>query len=146
MELCSQSLRNILEVKPQIIHRDLKPDNILITKNVRNGRFIKLCDFGLATVHEKRIHYITKHKHTADVGDTRRQRYSTTFPILNAPVFQMQKVLVSMITTNWTERPECREVLHKYNEWSIDRNIILENNSDISSQTWNLMVKHAFNS
>ncbi|CAG2165919.1 unnamed protein product [Oppiella nova] len=55
----------------QIIHRDLKPDNILIARNVRNGRFIKLCDFGLATVHDKRIHYMIKHKHTADVGDTR---------------------------------------------------------------------------
>ncbi|CAG2164457.1 unnamed protein product [Oppiella nova] len=56
MELCSQSLRNILEVKAQIIHRDLKPENILIAKNVRN-------------VHDKRIHYTTKH--TADVGDIR---------------------------------------------------------------------------
>ncbi|CAG2171901.1 unnamed protein product, partial [Oppiella nova] len=109
MELCSQSLRNILEVKhkvferqigdpldcveyfisceifrqilecvqylhgldPQMIHRDLKPDNILIVHNVRNGRFVKLCDFGLATVHDKRIHYRTTRKHTADIGDMR---------------------------------------------------------------------------
>ncbi|CAG2168288.1 unnamed protein product [Oppiella nova] len=85
MELCSQSLRNILEVKhtilecvqylhgldPQMIHRDLKPDNILIAHNVRNGRFVKLCDFGLATVHDKRIHYRTTRKHTADIGDMR---------------------------------------------------------------------------
>ncbi|CAG2174564.1 unnamed protein product, partial [Oppiella nova] len=105
MELCSQNLKNILEVKPQvfdrqsgeamdcveyfisceiyrqilesvqylhelnpqIIHRDLKPENILITENVRNGRFIKLCDFGLATVHDKRIHYRTSNKHTPGV-------------------------------------------------------------------------------
>ncbi|CAG2165918.1 unnamed protein product, partial [Oppiella nova] len=110
MELCSQSLRNILEVKPQIIHRDLKPENILIAKN--------LCDFGLATVHDKRIHYTTKHKHTADVGDDRymapeilngknAQRYSNSWTFLNAPVFQLQRLLVSMINTNWTERPEC---------------------------------------
>ncbi len=35
---------------PSIIHRDLKPRNILITDG-KNGRFIKLCDFGLATTH-----------------------------------------------------------------------------------------------
>ncbi|CAG2168075.1 unnamed protein product, partial [Oppiella nova] len=107
MELCLQSLRNIIEIKPQvfgrqlghpmdcveyfisceifrqilesvqylhelnpqIIHRDLKPQNILITSSVRNGRFIKLCDFGLATVHDKRIHNRTTQKHTKEVGD-----------------------------------------------------------------------------
>jgi len=37
--------------KQNIIHRDLKPTNILITNGL-NGRFIKLSDFGLATVHE----------------------------------------------------------------------------------------------
>ncbi|CAG2163265.1 unnamed protein product, partial [Oppiella nova] len=111
MELCSQSLTQLLEVKahvferqsgdpmdlyeyfitceifrqileavhhlhgldPPIIHRDLKPDNILIDTNAGNGRFIKLCDFGLATVHDKRVHYRTIQKHTADVGDLRYQ-------------------------------------------------------------------------
>jgi len=107
MELCSESLRNILkdkpkefgrqsgesmncyeyfisceifreilecvqylhELNPQIIHRDLKPHNILIDRNGRNGRFVKLCDFGLATVHDKRIHDRTTQKHTSEVGD-----------------------------------------------------------------------------
>ncbi|CAG2168243.1 unnamed protein product [Oppiella nova] len=107
MELCSQSLRNIMEIKPQvfnrqighpmdcveyfisceifrqilesvqylhefnpqIIHRGIKPDNILITENVTNGRFIKLCDFGLATYHDKRVHFRTERKHDQDVGD-----------------------------------------------------------------------------
>jgi len=35
---------------PSIIHRDLKPANILITYG-KNGRFVKLADFGLATTH-----------------------------------------------------------------------------------------------
>ncbi|CAG2172220.1 unnamed protein product [Oppiella nova] len=39
------------ELNPQIIHRDLKPDNILIAENAREGRFVKLCDFGLAALH-----------------------------------------------------------------------------------------------
>ncbi|CAG2163121.1 unnamed protein product [Oppiella nova] len=65
---CVQYLHGL---DPQIIHRDLKPDNILISVKVKNDRFIKLCDFGLATMHDKRIHYITANKHTADVGDVR---------------------------------------------------------------------------
>ena len=39
------------ESNPPIIHRDLKPANILIAYNNRNGRYLKICDFGLATVH-----------------------------------------------------------------------------------------------
>ncbi|CAG2180901.1 unnamed protein product [Oppiella nova] len=91
MEYCSQSLRNILQIKPrvfgrqlgdsmnsyeyfisceifrellqcvqyshelspQIIHRDLKPENILISYDPKHNRFVKLCDFGLATIHDK---------------------------------------------------------------------------------------------
>ncbi|CAG2171498.1 unnamed protein product [Oppiella nova] len=109
MELCSQSLRNILEVKaqvferqsgdpmnpfeyfisceifrqileavqylhglnPQMIHRDLKPENIVIAYNVEKDRFVKLCDLGLATVHDKLIHNRTSQKHTSDRGTQR---------------------------------------------------------------------------
>ena len=66
-----ESVQYLHELNPQIIHRDLKPENILIAENVRNGRFIKLCDFGLATVHDKRIHNRTSRKHTGGVGDMR---------------------------------------------------------------------------
>jgi hypothetical protein len=47
---------------PPIIHRDLKPTNILITEG-RNGRFVKLCDFGLAVIHE-----FDEQSHTACSG------------------------------------------------------------------------------
>ncbi|CAG2165816.1 unnamed protein product [Oppiella nova] len=97
MELCSDSLQNILRLKPQvfgrqpgesmnsiefyisrqifkeilecvqylhelnpqIIHRDLKPDNILVARDVKNGRFLKLCDFGLSTVHDRDFYTMT---------------------------------------------------------------------------------------
>jgi serine/threonine-protein kinase len=37
--------------EPPIIHRDLKPSNILISSG-NDGRFIKLSDFGLSTIHQ----------------------------------------------------------------------------------------------
>jgi alpha-tubulin suppressor-like RCC1 family protein/serine/threonine protein kinase len=50
IELC-ECLNYLHKQKPPIIHRDLKPANILVTDGM-NGRFVKLCDFGLAAVHE----------------------------------------------------------------------------------------------
>ncbi|CAG2173045.1 unnamed protein product [Oppiella nova] len=66
-----ESVQYLHELNPKIIHRDLKPDNILIDVNGRNGRFIKLCDFGLATDHDKDINYKTYKKHTSGVGTMR---------------------------------------------------------------------------
>lgn len=43
-----------------VIHRDIKPSNILIAQN-DNGRFLKLCDFGLSK-------YIDKSRHTVNTG------------------------------------------------------------------------------
>jgi translation initiation factor 2-alpha kinase 1 len=37
--------------KPKIIHRDLKLSNILMKKRP-GGKLIKICDFGLSTIHE----------------------------------------------------------------------------------------------
>ena len=44
-----ESVGYLHESNPPIIHRDIKPHNILITEESQNGRFLKLCDFGLAT-------------------------------------------------------------------------------------------------
>ena len=61
-----ESVEYLHEMNPQIIHRDLKPDNILLTHTVTNGRFFKLCDFGLAILHEG-----TGSQHTGGVGTLR---------------------------------------------------------------------------
>ncbi|CAG2163266.1 unnamed protein product [Oppiella nova] len=157
-----EAVNYLHELNPKIIHRDLKPDKILIAHNVRNGRFLKLCDFGLSTVHDKRVHYRTTRQHTADIGDVRyiapevfqgkkynhkcdvyalaliggnifdldvfdlnnSQPYSKAHTALNAPVLELQTILDSMFTNTWAKRPECREVIDKYNEWSIDQNIL----------------------
>jgi hypothetical protein len=46
--------------EPPIIHRDLNPSNILI-KYRKNGRFIKIGDFGLAKILEHTIRFHTHH-------------------------------------------------------------------------------------
>ncbi|CAG2102272.1 unnamed protein product [Medioppia subpectinata] len=158
--------------RPQIIHRDLNPDNILVIENTtcdnNNHRFIKLCDFGLATLHDPELHYRTKDKHTGDVGTVRYQapeianknyghksdmyslaivggelfdldlysRKLATYPndhVLNGPVVCLHRMLQSMMSTPiWDDRPECREVLAKHNEWSIDKNVIANHKEFIS--------------
>jgi hypothetical protein len=47
---------------PPIIHRDLKPTNILLTE-CKNGKFVKISDFGLATFHE-----FNEQTHTEGIG------------------------------------------------------------------------------
>jgi len=56
-EIC-ECVQYLHELNPQIIHGDLKPDNILITRTPINGRFIKVSDFGLASIYRGsgRIH------------------------------------------------------------------------------------------
>ena len=51
--------------KQRVIHRDLKPENILLTDG-KNGRFVKICDFGIAIIHES-----TLKPHTEYMGTIR---------------------------------------------------------------------------
>jgi serine/threonine protein kinase len=67
--ISSELFKEILEavnylhsLKPPIIHRDLRPTNILITEGL-NGRFVKLGDFGLATIHK-----FDEQEHTKGLG------------------------------------------------------------------------------
>ncbi len=70
--ISSELFKEILEavnylhsLKPPIIHRDLKPTNILITEG-KNGRCVRLGDFGLATIHQ-----FDQQTHTNDLGTIR---------------------------------------------------------------------------
>ncbi|CAG2168843.1 unnamed protein product, partial [Oppiella nova] len=58
-----QCVQYLHELNAPVIHRHLKPDNILIARRVRKGRFIKLCDFELASMER-----VTNTKHTGLVG------------------------------------------------------------------------------
>ena len=55
-----ESVGYLHESNSPIIHRDLKPANILITEESRNGRFLKLCDLGLAREIGSETLYLTK--------------------------------------------------------------------------------------
>jgi alpha-tubulin suppressor-like RCC1 family protein len=50
------------EQNPPLIHRDLNPKNILLDKKL-SGRFVKIADFNLSTLHE-----FAEQSHTKDVG------------------------------------------------------------------------------
>ncbi|CAG2113767.1 unnamed protein product [Medioppia subpectinata] len=52
------------ESDPPVIHRNLKPENILIDPNFTSNRFIKVCDFGLATDHNTRRQTISPFVHS----------------------------------------------------------------------------------
>ncbi|XP_054158277.1 uncharacterized protein LOC128956580 [Oppia nitens] len=50
LEMC-ECVEYLHTRQPPVIHRDLKPGNILINDKPLDNRFLKLCDFGLATDH-----------------------------------------------------------------------------------------------
>ena len=50
----ARAVRHLHECKPQnIVHRDIKPENILLTAGP-NGAVVKLCDFGMARIIERK--------------------------------------------------------------------------------------------
>ncbi|CAG2102935.1 unnamed protein product [Medioppia subpectinata] len=127
------------ELKPQIIHRDLKPENVLIVYNLNvtnfnQGRFIKLGDFGLATVHDSKIHYRTSNKHSADVGDLRYQAPEVVHKKYGhkCDIYSMGKIGEEIFDLDLNSRQECSQVLSKSTEWSIDRLEIVSQGSDLS--------------
>ncbi|CAG2113136.1 unnamed protein product [Medioppia subpectinata] len=170
-----QCVQYLHERSPQIIHRDLNPDNVLIAHNLNsdNNRCIKLCDFGLATLHDPDRHYRTKYRHTNDVGTVSYQapevavnkkyghksdvysvaliggeifdvdlyvRNLVAYPsdhVLKTSVECLHRRLQSMTATIWDDRPECREVLAKHNEWSINKSVITTTDHDINRDTGN---------
>jgi serine/threonine protein kinase len=72
-ELLKQIIKgvNYLHTRyPPIIHRDLKPMNILITNNGNNDNFVKITDFGLATIHESICNRLTSLPINHDITHT----------------------------------------------------------------------------
>ncbi|CAG2170976.1 unnamed protein product [Oppiella nova] len=128
MEFCSQNLRNILEKKAKVFSRELgdpmdcvdlelhlNVENsiyILIAENVRNGRFVKLCDFGLAVEHQK-----ASQSHTTNVGTIKymapeldQSKYTTKSDIYCLGILSMELFDIFLENTHTaaiTYRCEC---------------------------------------
>jgi serine/threonine protein kinase len=134
---------------PLIIHRDLKPENTLISEGM-NGRFVKLCDFGLAVIHEfddqshssktETFKYMApevklKTKHIYSHYDTKEDIYS-----LGVILEQLLKDIISgnnseleMEFSNLKElitrmkfdgkelRPNCDEILSEKEKWTLNK-------------------------
>ncbi|XP_054161083.1 uncharacterized protein LOC128959171 [Oppia nitens] len=148
-----ECVRYIHELNPPVIHRDLKPDNILIANDIRNGRFIKLCDLGLITIHDS-----LSQSHTSRVGtpnfiapeviggrkyNTKADVYSIGATIEKLFEFdineshdkyissewcdkyrQLFDITISATKTLYKERPTCAQIIERYNDWSIDKSIV----------------------
>jgi serine/threonine protein kinase len=104
--IASQLFIEILECveylhKNQIIHRDLYPENIMIKMNGQNNRFIKICDFGLISIHK-----FAQQSHTKDRGHIRYaapevfngRNYDT-----KADIYSLGIILINLfdIDINW---------------------------------------------
>ncbi|CAG2106530.1 unnamed protein product [Medioppia subpectinata] len=145
------------ESNPVVIHRDLKPENILIDYNFSFNRFVKLCDFGLATEHNTDRQTASRYGHTLGVGTKtymspevyHYKQYNHKTDIYSLALIaeeiysidpqnslssqaietefnkyynNLYQTLQSMQSSpDYQQRPECRVVLAKHSEWSIDK-------------------------
>ncbi|CAG2180834.1 unnamed protein product, partial [Oppiella nova] len=103
------------ELNPPVIHRDLKPDNILLAKTVRNGRFFKVCDFGLATFHQ----------HSSDKGDLRYCAPEVSRGVVynhKIDVYNLAKIAENIFGINLEDNP----YLEKYSDNEVINNCVIK--------------------
>src|ERR1700753_4494791 len=96
--MCKEILESVgylHESNPPIIHRDLKPHNILITEESRNGRFLKLCDFGLATFDS-----LTTVSHSVGKGTPKYMAPEVSSPKALGTGYDRPVLSCCLITTN----------------------------------------------
>ncbi|CAG2118083.1 unnamed protein product, partial [Medioppia subpectinata] len=53
------------------------------------------------------------------------ESFDTKESVFKTSILCLYQTLQSMMSSpNWRQRPECRQVLAKYNEWSIDKSVV----------------------
>ncbi|CAG2100760.1 unnamed protein product [Medioppia subpectinata] len=113
-----QCVQYLHELSPQIIHQDLKPDNILVSMcgSQSNGHYFKLCDFGLAAIHNRNAYELTGGKHSAGVGTVGFQapEVSRGLPYNHlSDVFSLSKIDISDVDPDCPGVYSSNEVLNK---------------------------------
>ncbi|CAG2118995.1 unnamed protein product, partial [Medioppia subpectinata] len=69
------------------------------------------------------------------------QSFEAKESVFKTSILCMYEILQQMMAIMWRQRPECRQVLAKYNEWSIDKSIII-NNVEFNSELDKLKSIH----
>ncbi|CAG2105711.1 unnamed protein product [Medioppia subpectinata] len=137
-----ECVQHLHQLKPALNHRDLKPENILIARKPRNGRFVVLGDFGLSSTLDKHVDYdsFSRNRDCVDVmalgrighemfefADDRAHSHKAQTPhdvIVKIKMTKLKSQITMMISPNIKDRPECRQVLARYGDWAVERNVV----------------------
>ncbi|XP_054154062.1 stress-activated protein kinase alpha-like [Oppia nitens] len=108
LEMC-ECVEYLHTRQPPVIHRDLKPANILINdRPVIDNRFLKLCDFGLSTDHNRTDSQ--SDSHTSKLG---------TIGYTAPEVFKR----------DYNEKSDIYKIIGNRNQWLIDKTFMMQNNT-----------------
>lgn len=101
-----EGVNHLHTLNPPIIHRDLKPANILLIKDERNGRFVRIGDFGLIAIHK-----LSNQRHSKDIGQPKYTapevisggKYNT-----KADIFSLGVILQTMLDLEYDCYPNLK--------------------------------------
>jgi serine/threonine protein kinase len=119
--ISSEIFKEILESvdylhKQNVIHRDLKPNNILITDGI-NRRFVKIADFGLATIHDSEGQTHTKYKGTIRYAAPEVMR--TRNYDMKADIYSLGVILQELFNIDINEYMKNFDPLLNFNNFNI---------------------------
>ena len=124
----------------KVIHRDLKPSNILIKYNSPNGRFIKLCDFGLSINHDS-----SSNSHSSNVSSFRymapevmKGRSYTE----KADIYSLGEMITIDFYLFTTNERKLNEYLKEYSKEIETLVKLLTKNDPIERPTWNKILNN----
>ncbi|XP_054158278.1 uncharacterized protein LOC128956581 [Oppia nitens] len=180
MELCSQSLKDLIKLKaeifkrqsnepidcieyyitshimlemcecveylhtrqPPVIHRDLKPGNILINDKPLDNRFIKLCDFGFATDHNRTDTHSDSHTSKAGTKyytppERNGRNYNEKFDIYSLGIIGLELFDINLNDVNIYREQLVSKYMTKLIHLLISMTHILPTNRPTSTQIIN---------